>query len=177
MKQLGRVIESIANIGGYFSGWLVPLMMLLVMFEVFMRYVVHRPPLVADEFSSYMLVALSFLGLAYTFRERGHVRITALVSRLPPRVSNWTRLVSLGLAFVFSIVLVQTTYAYMLFSFKIHMSSVTRFRIPLQGPQVTLLVGFIMLSLLLIVEIAKAIMKIRSGETVEEGGAAKEVAG
>ena len=54
MKRLGYIVEKIADIGGYFSGWLVFLMMILVFVEVFMRYVLRRPPMVADEFSAYM---------------------------------------------------------------------------------------------------------------------------
>ena len=41
----------------------------LVVVDVFMRYVMHRPLMVADEISAYMLVALSFLGFAYTWRK------------------------------------------------------------------------------------------------------------
>ena len=168
MKRLARIIESISNIGGYFAGWLVPLMMILVLFEVIMRYVVHQPPIIADEVSGYMLVALSFLALAYTWRERGHVRITALVSRLPARGASWIRLIALVLAFAFSAVLTQGSYAYLAYSFKLHMSSPTHLRFPLQGPQMPLLIGFTILTLLLAMEIAKAIIKMRAGESIEE---------
>jgi TRAP-type C4-dicarboxylate transport system permease small subunit len=75
MKRIGYLIEKIAYLGGYLSGWLVPLMMMLVVVDVFMRYVMRKPLMVADEFSAYMLVALSFLGLAYTWREKGHVHV------------------------------------------------------------------------------------------------------
>lgn len=168
MKRLARIIESISNIGGYFAGWLVPLMMMLVLFEVIMRYVMHQPPIVADEFSAYMLVALSFIAMAYTWKEKGHVRITALVSRLPARVSSWARLIALVLALALAVVLTQASYAYLAYSFKLHMASPTHLRVPLQGPQTPLLIGFIILTLLLIVEIAKAVIKMRSGESVEE---------
>ena len=167
MKRLGRVTESIVNIGGYFSGWLIPLMMLIVLFEVFMRYVLNRPPIVADEFSAYMLVALSFLGAAYTWKEKGHVRITALVSRLPSRVSSWIRLTALALALAFVVLLSQTGYHYLAVSFKYNMASASRLHFPLQGPQMSLPIGFTLLSLLIIVEIARAIMSIRSGKSVE----------
>ncbi len=168
MRRLGRVIESVANIGGHFSGWLVPLMMLLVLFEVFMRYVMGQPPMIADEFAAYMLVALSFIGLAYTWKEKGHIRITVLVNRLPPRESNWLSLVTLVFAFAFAIVLIKLSYDYMVFSFSLGMTSSTWLRFPLQGPQMTLVIGFILLSLMLIVEIATAITNIRSGRRVEE---------
>lgn len=168
MTRLIHVIESIANIGGYLSGWLVPLMMLLILYEVIMRYIVHRPPIIADEFSAYMLVTLCFLGMAYTWKERGHVRITALVSRLPARIASWIRLGTLVLALVIGIMMSQAIYAYLVYSFKYHMRSATHLLTPLQGPQMTMLIGFILLCPLLIVEIARAIMNIRSGKRVEE---------
>ncbi len=168
MKRLARIIESISNIGGYFSGWLVPLMMLLVLFEVVMRYVVHQPPIVADEVSAYMLVALSFIGLAYTWKERGHVRITALVSRLPARLSSWVRLVMLLMALGISGMLTRASYEFLAFSFKYHLASPTHLRVPLQGPQTPLLIGFALLTLLLIIEVARAIIKLRAGQKVEE---------
>jgi len=48
------------------------------------------------------------------------------------------------------------------------MASPTHLRVPLQGPQMPLLIGFTILTLLLIVEIAKAITRMRSGESIEE---------
>jgi TRAP-type C4-dicarboxylate transport system permease small subunit len=142
--------------------------MSLVLFEVIMRYLVHQPPIVADELSAYMLVALAFIGLAYTWKERGHVRITALVAHLPPRVASWIRLLILCCALVISVILTQASYQYLAFSIKLHLASATHLRVPLQGPQTPLLIGFTILSLLLLVEIGKAIAKIRRGENVEE---------
>ena len=168
MKRLGYIVESVANLGGYFSGWLVPLMMILVAVEVFMRYVLHRPPGVADEFSAYMLVALSYLGMAYAWRQGAHVRITILVSWLPPRVASWTRLITLLLVFVFLLGLNQAGYRLIVYSLKVHMKSPTWVTTPLVWPQLTVFIGFIVLTLLLVVEIARAIVKIRSGENIEE---------
>ena len=103
MKQAGIIIEKAADFFGYVSGWLVPAMMLLVAVEVFMRYVLHDPAMVADEFSAYMLVGLSYMGLAYTWRQGGHVRITLLVNRLPVKVASWIRLCVLIMIFIFMI--------------------------------------------------------------------------
>jgi len=133
-----------------------------------MRYVLDQPPIIAEEYSGYALVALSFLGMAYTWQERGHVRVTALVSRLPVKVSSWLRVLTLVLAFAFTIALIDTTYKYLAHSFKIGMVSSTYYRTPLQGPQMTIMIGFILLSLLIIVEIIKAIIDIRAGKAIEE---------
>lgn len=168
MNRLRHIVKTIADIGGYFSGWLVPIMILLVLVEVFMRYLLGRPPMIADEFSAYMLVAMSYLAAAYTFREGGHVRITALVSRLPARISNWLRVVTLSLAFTFSVGLTKSSYDLIAFSFKYRMASATWLNFPLQGPQITLIIGFSVLSLVLAVEIVKTIIDIKSGIRIEE---------
>ncbi len=118
MKRLGSFIARLVNISGHVFGWLVPIMILLILFEVFMRYVVGQPPIIAEEFGAYMLVALSYLGLAYTWREKGHVRITALVDRLPTRVSGWLRLITLVFAFVLTLALTHSGYTYLALSFK-----------------------------------------------------------
>ena len=161
MKRLYHILEFITNFSGYFSGWLVPLMIILIFAEVFMRYVMNQPLMVADEFSAYLLVALSFLGIAYTWKEKGHVRITALTSRVPARVAGWMRLITLALAFILSIGLTNSSYSYLLFSFKMHLKSPTIFRVPLQGPQMTILIGFILLDLILAAEIIRAIVNSR----------------
>jgi len=133
-----------------------------------MRYVLDQPPIIAEEYSGYALVALSFLGMAYTWQERGLVRVTALVSRLPVKVSSWLRVLTLVLAFAFTIALIHTSYKYLAHSFKVGMVSSTYFRTPLQGPQMTIMIGFILLALLIIVEIIKAIIDIRAGKAIEE---------
>lgn len=143
-------------------------MMLLVLVEVFTRYILNRPLMLSDEFAAYMLVAVSFLAAAYTWKEKGHVRITALVSRLPPGISKWLRLITLLLALGVAAGLSQSAYSYLQTSFKLRMASGTWLHFPLQGPQMTLIIGFSLLSLLIMVGIVRAIMKIRAGESIEE---------
>lgn len=167
MKKLGRIIENLADLLGHLSGWLVFLMMALVVFEVFMRYVLKRPPMVADEFAGYLLVAISYLGIAYAFKDNAHVRITFVIDRLSPRLSNWFRLITQIMALFFTILLSKMSYNYLLFSSKLNMRSSTWIRFPLIWPQITLMIGFIILSLFLIVRIVKMIKDIKSGNGTE----------
>lgn len=168
MRRLFSIIEGVANIGGYFAGWLVPVMMVLILIEVFMRYVINQPLMVGDEFSAYLLVVLTFLGAAYTWKEKGHVRITAMTSRLPPKVKQWARLITLIFAFTFAVILSQGGCHFMAFSFRFGLSSATWLHTPLQVPQMTIFIGFILLALLLITQIAKAIVNICSGREIDD---------
>ena len=167
MRRIAYLVEKIADRAGYYSGWLVPLMMMLVVVEVFMRYVLHQPLMVADEFSAYMLVALSYLGMAYTWRQGGHVRVTVLVSRLPSRASSWIRLMGLILIFIFMTELDRVGYKMIMYALKINLRSSTWLMVPLFWPQLAVFIGFVLLTLLLVVDIVRTFIKIRAGEKVE----------
>ena len=167
MNRLVSVIERIAYLGGYLSGWLVPIMMMLVVVDVFMRYVLHRPLMVSDEFSAYMLVALSFLGLAYTWRQGGHVRIEIVVSRLSPRVYDRVRLIGLILTFIFMIELDRAAYKMVAYALQMNMRSSTWLMFPLFWPQLTVFIGFVLLTLLLVIDIFRTGAKIRAHKEAE----------
>lgn len=168
MKPFLKIVDKAADVSGYLAGWLVPIMVLLVAFEVFMRYVLHNPPMVADEFSAYMLVALSYVGLAYTWQQGGHIRITLLVNNLPPKVAVWTRFIGLILVFIFMIGMTQSTYKMITYALKINLRSDTWLTIPLFWPQLTVFFGVLLLLLTILADILRVFKSIAAGETVEE---------
>jgi len=168
MKRVGAVIEKLADLSGYVSGWMVPIMVALVAMEVFTRYVLRNPTMVADEFSAYLLVALSYMGLAYTWRQGGHVRITILVNWLPERAAAWIRLIVLIMIFIFMIGMTQAGFKMVLYAHQINLRSDTWLIFPLVWPQLTVLIGFLTLTLTVLLDIAKAIAKIRVAEPAEE---------
>ena len=167
MKQLAALIEKTAYLAGSLSGWLVPLMMLLVVVDVFMRYLMLRPLMVADEFSAYMLVALSFLGFAYTWREGGHVRVEVLVKCLPPRANAWVRLIGLVLTFLFMLEMDRAAWKMIVYALKMKMRSSTWLMFPLFWPQLTIFVGFVLLTLMLAVDIVRCGAKLWAGKDAE----------
>jgi len=167
MHRIAAFIEKLAFLGGYLSGWLVPSMMLLVVADVFMRYVMRRPLMVADEFSAYMLVALSYLGLAYTWREGGHVRIEILARRLSPRVNGCVRLVGLILVFAFMLELDRAAWKMIVYARQMNLRSSTFFMFPLFWPQLTVFIGFVMLTLLVAVDVFRTWATLRSGPKAE----------
>ncbi len=163
-----KTLGKIADWGGYFGGWLVPIMMCLVVVDVFMRYVMEQPLMISDEFSAYMLVALSYLGLAYTWRQGGHVRITVFLSRISSRSVSWLRLFTLILVFIFMLGMDQSGYKMVAYALQMNLKSSTWLTFPLFWPQVTIFIGFILLTLVVGADILRAVAKIKAGEKVEE---------
>ena len=85
LNKVCRVIERVNEWSGRLISWLIIILMLIVSFEVMMRYVFNAPTKWVFD-TSYMLLA-SFLavGFAYVMLHRGHIRVDLLYNRFPPR--------------------------------------------------------------------------------------------
>lgn len=167
MRKIGHVIDIASYVTGYFAGWVVLGIMSLTIIEVITRYVLRHPLMLGDEFGGYALVTISVVGLAYTLREGGHIRIRFLVSRLPVKLSNWLRVITLTIALVYVLVATKVSYGFIVDAFQRHIRSPSWLATPLAWPQMVIPIGFTLLCLILIVEIAKAIINIRSGVSIE----------
>lgn len=79
-----RSIDACTLAGVRAASIFMVLIVLMILVEIVARTFFHASTLVADEYSAYFFVAVVMLGLAYTLRERGHIRITLLFSRFGP---------------------------------------------------------------------------------------------
>jgi TRAP-type C4-dicarboxylate transport system permease small subunit len=68
--------------GAYLSAVLIVSLVALVMVEIASRHFFDTSTMIADEYSGYLYLASIFLGLAYTFDEKAHIRINIITSRL-----------------------------------------------------------------------------------------------
>jgi TRAP-type C4-dicarboxylate transport system permease small subunit len=121
----------------------------------------------ADEFGAYTLVAMSFLGLAYCWQASGHIRITFVVRRMSTAVSNWLRLVTLSVALVYIGLASKVSYDFIIDAFKRNIRSGSWLMTPLKWPEMVIPIGFTLLALMLMVQIAKVISAIRAGASTE----------
>jgi len=99
------VIGPIARTAATVAGLATLAIVLLISFDVLMRYFFNQPQLFVDELASFLQVLIIFGGLAYTFRVGGHVRVDLLTARLPAPTRAWLRVVTLvlGLGFLGSV--------------------------------------------------------------------------
>ena len=85
MKKIIRTIDSISEWTGKTGRWLGVLLMLLVTYEVFMRYVFTKPSLWAYEVTVIMAASLYVLAFSYAHLHGAHVRVDMIYSHLPNR--------------------------------------------------------------------------------------------
>lgn len=165
LNRVFRIIGAISNICGYAAGVLVLGSVLLVLCEVFFRYVLHNAPMLADEATAYAFIAICFLGLVYTAKEKGHIRVTAVTGLLPRWMAKWLRLMTLAIFLVIGFIITKATFDLWFFLFMRGVRSTTWLRIPLYLPISPMLVGSGLLCIVLIMQIVQAAIRIkRTGE-------------
>ena len=80
---------KMANGGAIVAAAAVVLSTLLVLAEVVARTVFHTSILISVEFSGYLLIVITFLGLAYTQRTGQMIHVDVLFGVLSPRKRAW----------------------------------------------------------------------------------------
>ena len=167
LHSIAITIEKVTEVlSGYLQAGIIFFLMVTLLAEVLTRYILRSPLSIADEMGGYLLVSITFMGLAYTWKERGHVRVTLLINRLPDRVTQLLRYITLILATVFTIPLIKACYDLISDSLLFESRSGSWLRTPLAYPQTILLIGAIMLFLQLVAEIIKA--TIAKGKSEEK---------
>ena len=160
-----KIIEKVTDVlSGHLQAGIIFFLMAMLLVEVLTRYILRSPLSIADEMGGYLLVSITFMGLAYTWKERGHVRVSLLVSRLSDKFANLLRFITLILATVFTIPLIKACYDLISDSLLFESRSGSWLRTPLAYPQTILLIGAILLFLQLIAEIIKATIAVGNSE-------------
>lgn len=81
MLKLQRCLNKIL---GVLSGGTLGVMVLLVAYQVFTRYVLKHPATWTEELVSYLFAWSSLLGASYVFGERGHMNIPVVAQKFSP---------------------------------------------------------------------------------------------
>jgi len=78
-------IDTFQDWFGYAVAMLIYPMTIIVLYEVFMRYIFNRPTSWGFELTTFLYGLHFTLGLGYTFLYNGHVKVDVLVSLLKKR--------------------------------------------------------------------------------------------
>jgi len=82
MNPLFALFRKINRLFAEVSGYLVAVIVILLLIDTFGYLVRFQVPMMI-EMAVFTTIASAYLGLAYTEEKRGHVRVDALLARLP----------------------------------------------------------------------------------------------
>lgn len=111
-----RVVRVVIRVSELTTAALLALMTILVVLQVFCRYVLHSPLIWAEEAARLAMIWLGFLGASVALWRGRHIRIEGLVEMLPSALGRFVQrtidslvLFLLGVMSVQSCILVLST--------------------------------------------------------------------
>lgn len=87
-RRVMGVFDRIVDVFGFLSGVLIVLLMLLVCYDVVMRYWFRAPTGWLVELCEYMLLYITFLGTTWILRADTHIRMDIVISHLSRRTQR-----------------------------------------------------------------------------------------
>ncbi|WOD09094.1 TRAP transporter small permease [Marinomonas sp. GJ51-6] len=128
------------------SGFFIVVITLLLLAQIIGRFFNFIVPS-AEDFAGFALAASTFLGLAYTFREGGHIRVTLVIQRFSPL----PRKIQEGMILTLSLALLcYVSYACSFMVYESYIYDEVSYGyvpVPLWIPQVPVAIGAIALTL------------------------------
>ncbi|QUH04150.1 TRAP transporter small permease [Saccharopolyspora erythraea] len=104
LDRLNRVRRALGGVLAAFAGVLLVIMTLLVLYQVFTRYVLGSPAAFTEELVRYALIWTSMISAAYAFLHRKHMALVFLRDRFSPAVRRTLVIGSDVLVLVFAVV-------------------------------------------------------------------------
>lgn len=158
--------ERLTGHVGLLAAWLVAPLIAATVFEVFSRYILDDPTIWAYEIG-YMATGTNFmLGMAFTLREKGHIRIDVLFSRLSPKTQAVIDLC--GFLFLLLPVSLWLSWALWNYAYDAYVIGETTGESawnPIVWPfRMTFFAGFLVLSLQGVIETIRVIYILRDDE-------------
>jgi len=172
-----RVLDLVNRKWGVYISYVVLLLMLVTVYEVFMRYVLNNPTVWAHETASMLLGAYLILGGGYTFI-RGvfprHIKMDLIYTRHSPRTKAIIELFGLITFFIYVGVLFWLSTKGMLRSIAIDEHTMSVWRPPIWPLKICIPVGTAIFLIMGVVKFIRNIKIAITGVPLEEYIEAKE---
>jgi len=156
LSQPGTILAQISRYLGILA---VVAMLASVNIEVFGRTFFNHSTIWVTEVSTYLIVAITFLGAAYVASKKAHVSVDLIPTRLHPALRKPVMQATNWLAVFVCIIVLWKTTLFLFESFQAASRSWSLLNTPLWMPQSTICIGMLFLILVLISE-----LKIGSGQ-------------
>ena len=150
---LASCIDVVSCWLGYLTAILLFGMLVIICYDVAMRYVFNAPTIWANELSTYLLVAIAFIGLPYALLKNGHIRVELLTDHLPDATRRMAGQVTGWLGVLFICVATWQAGVLVHENFNNDVRSFSLLTTPTYLPQLPIVAGFFFFGLALAAEV------------------------
>ncbi len=146
-RILNRILGWIVNSSAFGAASIVVILMVLVVADIFGRKVLNQPVPMSYEVGAFMLVFIVFMGLAYSQRQRAHIRVEFLTLRMPEKARAVMDLVAFTLGIAIYGAIFYQTFKWSYHSFQIGEYVAGLINIPKWPSQFAVAFGALLISL------------------------------
>ncbi len=115
-----RFVNRLNEQVGLGVSWLTTLLVLVVCYDVFTRYLLKNSVVAVQELEWHLFAAIFLIGAAYTLKHDKHVRVDVFYTRFSDRTKAWVDFVgSLIFLIPFSIVAIWSSWTFVASSYMI----------------------------------------------------------
>jgi TRAP-type C4-dicarboxylate transport system permease small subunit len=165
MQGYVRVMRAISQLCGFVAAGMIAAGVIVVCEMVIVRYVLGESTIWQTDFTTYCLIAATFVGSPYVLMTRGHVNVDILPHYMGPRARRRLAFASSFVTIAFAVVLAVLTSNFWLEAWQQRWVSDTMWRARLWIPYSSMPVGLILLALQAIAEL----IQLAKGETTPFG--------
>ncbi len=124
LDKLADFIDSLNEKVGRGVAWLTTVLVLVVCYDVFMRYALNQTSIALQELEWHLFAVVFLVGAAYTLKHNRHVRVDVLYVNFSPRTRAWVNFLgSLLFLIPFSLLVIWASWNFVANSFAIRETS------------------------------------------------------
>ena len=168
LERVDRLIGKVEDAAMVLSALSIAVITIIVCAEVLLRSLFGVSTLIATEFPGYLLVANVFLGLGWTFRNGGFIRVDLLYLNFGPRLTAFADFVMSAVGTAVLIIYTYYLYWFVLQSHATHVTSIYVTRTPLWIPQLVMPVGSALLTISVLMTMLRAAVRLVSADARRE---------
>lgn len=112
MSRVSKTVRVLDRTIEYVGAFMMILMVAIVVWQVFGRYVLHHIPAWSEEVALLLMMWYGFLSIGIGFRYRLHLRISLLVEKFPKRLQYGLEIFTNLLVIAFGILLIVEGYKF-----------------------------------------------------------------
>lgn len=105
-------MESVIDWTGRGTAWICLILVLLVAFNVILRYVFRLGPVALQELEWHLMSPIALIGMSYAMRHRDHVRVDIFFDRFSKTFQEWIDLIAALATIIVSIVIFKLSLGF-----------------------------------------------------------------
>lgn len=111
-SPISDALESIVDWTGRATAWICLFIVVLVAFNVILRYVFRMGPVALQELEWHLMSPIALIGMSYAMRHNAHVRVDIFYERFSPKLQTLIDMLSALLTVVVSIIIIKLSLGF-----------------------------------------------------------------